>query len=78
MQDSGTILNFFILFQGSQVNTPIQNGRSALHIAVQSGKMDVMKYLVTKGADVNVSCLLESICEASKIVNTIATTSSFV
>ncbi|CAH3128446.1 unnamed protein product [Porites lobata] len=40
---------------GSQVNTPIQHGRSPLHIAIQAGKMDVMKYLVAKGADVNLS-----------------------
>ena len=55
------------LIQGSQVNTPIQNGRSPLHIAVQAQKLDMMKYLVAKGADVNVSCLLEFIYEASKI-----------
>ncbi|XP_078355627.1 uncharacterized protein LOC144640329 [Oculina patagonica] len=40
---------------GSQVNTPIQNGRSPLHIAVQAQKLDMMKYLVAKGADVNLS-----------------------
>ncbi|XP_068752359.1 myotrophin-like [Montipora capricornis] len=40
---------------GSQVNTPIQHGRSPLHIAVQAGKLDVIKYLVSKGADVNLS-----------------------
>lgn len=38
---------------GSQVNTPIQHGRSPLHIAVQAGKLDVVKYLISKGADVN-------------------------
>ncbi|KAJ7327811.1 hypothetical protein OS493_026090 [Desmophyllum pertusum] len=40
---------------GSQVNTPIQNGRSPLHIAVQAQKLDVMKYLVSKGANVNLA-----------------------
>ncbi|XP_020605796.1 myotrophin-like [Orbicella faveolata] len=40
---------------GSQVNTPIQHGRSPLHIAVQAQKLDVMKYLVGKGADVNLA-----------------------
>lgn len=40
---------------GSEVNTPIQNGRSPLHIAVQAGKLDVVKYLISKGADVNLS-----------------------
>lgn len=40
---------------GSQVNTPIQHGRSPLHIAVQAQKLDVMKYLVSKGADVNLA-----------------------
>lgn len=49
------IWNFLFVFKGSQVNTPIQNGRNALHIAVQAGKLEVMKYLVSKGADVNVS-----------------------
>lgn len=40
---------------GSQVNTPIQHGRSPLHIAVQAGKLDVVKYLISKGADVNLA-----------------------
>ena len=59
-----SLASFF--FQGSQVNTPIQHGRSPLHIAVQAQKLDLIKYLVSKGADVNVSYLLELIYEASK------------
>lgn len=66
------LIRFFktsCLTQGSQVNTPIQNGRNPLHIAVQAQKLDMMKYLVTKGADVNVSYLFEFIYEASKILS---------
>ena len=57
-----TVKETFFLFKGSQVNTPIQHGRSPLHIAVQAGKLDVIKYLVSKGADVNVSRCMEFVC----------------
>ena len=41
--------------QGTLVNALLQGGRSALHVACDMGKMDIIKFLVSKGADVNVS-----------------------
>lgn len=47
----------YVCHQGTLVNSPLQGGKCALHVACEMGKLDVVKFLVSKGADVNVSQL---------------------
>jgi ankyrin repeat protein len=44
----------FIFFQNVDVNLAI-DGRSPIHYASDYGQADVIEYLISKGADVNVS-----------------------
>ena len=40
--------------QGFDVNSEVLNGRNALHYAADYGQTDVVTYLCSKGANVNV------------------------
>ena len=48
------IHNTFI-FKGFDVNAEILNGRSGIHFAADYGQSNVIEYLLSKGADINVS-----------------------
>lgn len=51
------IHNTFI-FKGFDVNAEILNGRSGIHFAADYGQSNVIEYLLSKGADINVSFLI--------------------
>lgn len=53
-------LNFFFVPQNIQINQDI-NGRTLLHYAADYGQAEVVSYLISRGAEVNVSALF--ICE---------------
>ena len=42
------------LFQAEDVNRTLDGGRRPLHYAADFGQTDVVAYLISKGADVNV------------------------
>ena len=48
-----------LFFQNTSVNAELLNGRMAIHYAADYGHADVIEYLVSKGADVNVSLTLD-------------------
>ena len=42
-------------FQAEDVNRTIGGGRKALHYAAECGQAEMLEFLLSKGADVNVS-----------------------
>lgn len=44
----------FFLFQAEDVNRTLDGGRKPLHYAADFGQTDVVEYLISMGADVNV------------------------
>lgn len=48
-------LLYSVVLQGSDVNKPLLGGRNALHFAAEYGQQEVIEFLISKGADVNVS-----------------------
>ena len=47
-----------LIFKGFDVNAEILNGRSGIHFAADYGQSNVIEYLLSKGADINVSFLI--------------------
>ena len=45
------------LLQNVSINTELLNGRMAIHYAADYGQLEVIEYLVSKGADMNV-CIM--------------------
>jgi len=49
-------LCLFLLFsQAEDVNRTLQGGRKPLHYAADCGQAEILEYLLSQGADVNVS-----------------------
>lgn len=43
-----------VSFQAEDVNRPLNSGRKPLHIVADFGQKEVMEFLISKGANVNV------------------------
>lgn len=66
-----------VVLQSEDVNRTLESGRAPLHYAADFGQTDVMEYLISKGADLNVRatahfvftliCLLSEVTVATKI-----------
>lgn len=53
-------VNVFCFFQTEDVNRTLENGRAPLHYAADFGQTDVMEYLISKGAHLNVRATTDS------------------
>jgi len=51
VRNNDVVLVSLLVSRGIDINTIDESGRTALHYAAQCEKLDVMKYLVAKGAD---------------------------
>lgn len=45
----------FLIFKGEDVNRTLEGGRKPLHYAADCGQLEILEFLLLKGADINVS-----------------------
>uniref|UniRef100_A0A8C1V2X8 Myotrophin n=1 Tax=Cyprinus carpio TaxID=7962 RepID=A0A8C1V2X8_CYPCA len=51
-----------VVVQAEDVNRTLEGGRKPLHYAVDCGQAEMVEFLLSKGADVNVSVLQCCVC----------------
>lgn len=83
---SALLMSCFSLLQAEDVNRTLEGGRKPLHYAADFGQTEVVEFLISKGADVNVRAttasshhfLFASVCLPSRVAVTMTNNSAFV